>query len=162
MNGNEDNYYAGTVGVPAAMGESGVDRVKVVSYWNANAASASSQVVFDAYKKKYSVLDDPYTQGIRNSVDLLVKAMTTVKSTDPVKVARAMEDMKMEDPFGEVVMRGADHQMIQPLFIATFVKASSGKFKYMAEGTSEYAFRQEVRYEGPATARPTTCKMQRP
>ena len=155
-------YYAGTVGVPAAMGDSGVDHVKVVSYWSANAASASSQKMLDAFKKKYGVLDDPYSQAIRNSVELLVKAMTTTKSTDPAKVARAMEDMKLEDPFGEVVMRAADHQMIQPLFIATFVKAPPGKYKYLAEGTTEYAFRQDTRYEGPATARPTTCKMQRP
>jgi branched-chain amino acid transport system substrate-binding protein len=155
-------YYAGTVGVPAAMGDSGVDRVKAVSIWNANATSAPAQAMFDAFKKKYGALADPYSQSIRNSVDLLVKGIATAKTTDPAKVARAMEGMKLDSPFGEVQMRDADHQMIQPLFIGTFVKASSGKFKYLAEGTADYAFRTDMRYEGPATQRPTTCKMQRP
>jgi branched-chain amino acid transport system substrate-binding protein len=155
-------YYAGTVGVPATMGDSGVDRVKAVSIWNANATGAPAQAMFDAYKKKYGALADPYSQSIRNSVDLLVKAIATAKTTDPAKVAKAMEGMKLDSPFGEVQMRDSDHQMIQPLFIGTFVKASSGKFKYLAEGTADYAFRTDMRYEGAATQRPTSCKMQRP
>ena len=56
-------------------------------------------------------------------------------------------------------MRAADHQLIQPLFVGTFVKANGG---YMADGTSDYTFRQDAKFDGPATARPTTCKMQRP
>ena len=155
-------YYAGTVGVPPAMGDSGVDHVKVVTPWNANSAAASMYPVLDAFKSKYGATIDPYSQTIRNSVNLLVKAMNAAKSTDPVKVARAMEGMTLDSPFGNVTMRAEDHQMIQPLFITTFVKASGGKYRYHAEGTPEFAFRVDVRYEGPDTARPSTCKMQRP
>ena len=43
----------------------------------------------------------------------------------------------------------------------TFVK-TDGKARYTADGTTDYTFRQDMRFEGPATARPTTCKMQRP
>ncbi|HUQ29297.1 MAG TPA: branched-chain amino acid ABC transporter substrate-binding protein [Usitatibacter sp.] len=152
-------FYAGTVGVPQAMGDAGVDRVKVVSYWNANGAAASFQPTFDAYKKKYGATSDPYSQALRSSVEFLAQAMKKANSTDPAKVARAMEGMTIEGPFGPLQMRADDHQLIQPLFIGTFVKA--GDLKRTAEGTTDYAFRAEQKIDGPATARPTTCKMRR-
>jgi branched-chain amino acid transport system substrate-binding protein len=155
-------YYAGAVGVPPAMGEAGVDRVKVVSIWSANSAPPALQALFESYKKKFGADQDPYSQGLRLSVEFLTRSIALAKSTDPVKVARAMEGMKFEGPFGEVEMRAADHQLIQPLYISTFVKTGA-KYKYTADGTSDYAFRPEAKMDGPATAaRPTTCKMQRP
>ncbi|MFZ3322636.1 MAG: branched-chain amino acid ABC transporter substrate-binding protein [Usitatibacter sp.] len=154
-------YYAGVVGTPPALGDSGVDRVKVVTYWNPNALPPGKTGYIDAYKKKYGATADPYTGSMRNAVDLLTRSMTKANSTDPVKVAKAMEGAKWDDPFGPVEMRATDHQLIQPLFVMTFVK-NDGKARYTAEGTADYTFKQEVRFEGPATARPTTCKMQRP
>jgi branched-chain amino acid transport system substrate-binding protein len=154
-------YYAGTVGIPPAIGDSGVDRVKVVSYWNANAAGPAHQAIFDAYKKKYGATSDPYSQSIRISAEFLAQGMLKAKSTDPAKVIRAMEGMTIEGPFGTMEMRASDHQLIQPLFVATFVKAA-GKYKNTADGTTDFAFRADARIEGPATARPTTCKMRRP
>ena len=154
-------YYGGTVGVPPAMGEAGIDRVKVVSYWSANSMNAAGQTVQDAYRKKYGADQDPYSQSIRISAEFLVRAMEKAKSTNPVAVAKAMEGMKVDGPFGEITMRAEDHQLIQPMFIATFVK-SGGPLKYSADGTKEYAFRADARVEAAAAARPTTCKMKRP
>jgi branched-chain amino acid transport system substrate-binding protein len=154
-------YYAGTVGVPQAMGDAGVDHVKVVSYWNANGTPASFQPMFDAYKKKYGATSDPYSMALRSSVDFLVAAMKKANSTDPAQVAKAMEGMTLEGPFGPMQMRAEDHQLIQPLFIGTFVKAG-GKLKHPAEGTTDFAFRLDQKLDGPATARATTCKMRRP
>ena len=154
-------YYAGTVGVPPAMGDAGVDHVKVVSYWNSNAVSPAHQAVIDAYKKKYGATNDPYSQSIRVSLEFLAQAMKKADSTDPAKVAKAMEDMTVEGAFGPVQMRAADHQLIQPLFIGTFVK-NPGKYRNSADGTTDYAFRSDAKIDGAATARPTTCKMQRP
>ena len=154
-------YYAGTVGVPQAMGEAGVDHVKVVSYWNANGTPASMQPLIEAYKKKHGAMSDPYSQALRSAVEFLVAGMKKANSTDPAKVAKAMEGMTIEGPFGPMTMRAEDHQLIQPLFIGTFVKAG-GNLKLPAEGTSDFAFRLEQKLDGPATARPTTCKMRRP
>jgi branched-chain amino acid transport system substrate-binding protein len=154
-------YYAGVVGTPPALGDSGVERVKVVTYWNANDVSPAQAPYVDAYKKKFGATSDPYTGSMRIALRMLAKAMNEAKSTDPVKVAKAMEGMKLEGPFGPVEMRASDHQLIQPLFVATFVKAG-GKSKYTADGTSDYTFRVDAKYDGPATARPTTCRMQRP
>ena len=160
LNVNFYTYYAGTVGVPQAMGDAGIERVKVVSYWNANGAAPSFQPMFEAYKKKYGATSDPYSQALRSSVEFLVAAMKKANSTDPAKVAKAMEGMTIEGPFGPMQMRAEDHQLIQPLFIGTFVKAGD-KLKHTAEGTTDYAFRLEQKLDGPATARPTTCKMRR-
>jgi branched-chain amino acid transport system substrate-binding protein len=154
-------FYAGVVGTPPALGDAGVERVKVVSYWNANGASPTRQADFDLYKKKYGATSDPYSQALRSSVEFLAQAMEKAKSTEPAKVAKAMEGMTIEGAFGPIEMRAADHQAIQPLFIGTFVKAE-GKYRNTADGTTDYAFRSDARIEGPATARPTTCKMQRP
>jgi len=154
-------YYAGVVGSPPAMGDAGVGRVKVVTLWNANSASAASQANIEAYKKKYGAASDPYSMGIRLEVEALARAMEKAKSTEPAKVAAAMEGLKLESPFGTAEVRASDHQAIGPLFVTTFVKAD-GKYKYTADGAPDYAFKVEMKVEGPDTARPTTCKMQRP
>lgn len=154
-------FYAGVVGTPPAMGDSGVERVKVVSVWNANGGGADHQALFDAFKTKYGATSDPYSQGIRMSAEFLARAMQKAQSTDPAKVAHAMEGMKIEGAFGTMEMRASDHQLIQPLFVATFVKAG-GKYRNTADGTTDYAFRVDAKIDGPATARPTTCKMRRP
>jgi branched-chain amino acid transport system substrate-binding protein len=153
-------YYAGTVGVPQAMGDAGVDRVKVVSYWSSNSQNAAGNAIMDAYKKKFGADQDPYSQSIRISLEFVARAMEKVKSTDPVKVAKAMEGAKIDGPLGEITIRAEDHQIIQPIYIGTFVKA--GALKYTADGTTDYAFRSDARMEPAATARPTTCKMKRP
>jgi branched-chain amino acid transport system substrate-binding protein len=154
-------YYAGVVGSPPAMGDAGVGRVKVVTLWNANSASAATQPNIEAYKKKYGAANDPYSMGIRLEVEALARAMEKAKSTEPAKVAAAMEGLKFEGPFGTTEVRASDHQSIGPLFVTTFVKAD-GKYKYTADGAPDYAFKVEMKVEGPDTARPTTCKMQRP
>ncbi|QJR13362.1 branched-chain amino acid ABC transporter substrate-binding protein [Usitatibacter palustris] len=156
-------FYAGVIGTPPALGDAGVERVKVVSIWNANAASPAAQAMFDAYKKKHNALDDPYSQSARYSIEMLAKAMTAAKSTEPVKVARALENLKHEGPWGEVTMRDSDHQLIQPIFVGTFVKADPpGKYKYTADGVTGFAFREEAKFPAAATAPATTCKMRRP
>ena len=154
-------YYAGVIGTPPALGDAGVDRVKVVSYWNPNVLPPDKSGYIDAYKKKFSAQSDPYTQSLRMAMEFLAQAINTAKSADPVKVAKAMEGMKFEGPYGTVEMRATDHQLIQPLFVETFVK-NDGKYRYTADGTADYTFRQDMRFEGAATARPTSCKMQRP
>jgi len=58
-------------------------------------------------------------------------------------------------------MRADNHQLVQPLFISTLVKANDKdvKFDIMKSGL---AFRTDARIDGKDTVMPTTCKMQRP
>jgi branched-chain amino acid transport system substrate-binding protein len=155
-------FYAGVVGAPTAIGEAGVGRVKVVAYYGPNAATPKELEYLAAFKKKYGDTEDPYTTAVQNALDLLEKAMTQVKSTDPAKVAKAMEGMKWEGYFGPVEMRAQDHQFIQPLFIGTFAKVDGKTVKFNADGTKEFGFTMDHRIEGPQTALTSTCQMKRP
>ncbi len=155
-------FYAGVIGSPTAIGEAGVDRVKVVTYYGPNQASAEGVKHIQAFKKKYKPTDDPYTTAMVVELEMLTRAMTQAKSTDPVKVAKAMEGMKIEGYFGEIEMRAEDHQTIQPLFVSTFAKVDGKKVKLGADGTTEFGFREDVKIEGAKTAMATTCKMERP
>ena len=155
-------FYAGVVGAPTAIGEAGVERVKVASYYAPNGAGKKAPAYVAEFKEKYGPTADPYTLDLPLLLEMLEKAMNQARSTDPAKVARALEGMKLDGYFGPVEMRAEDHQLIQPLFIETFAKVDGKKVKLPADGTSEYGFRVDLKQDGPSTALPTTCKMQRP
>jgi branched-chain amino acid transport system substrate-binding protein len=155
-------FYAGVVGAPTAIGEAGIDRVKVVAYYNPNDAPEKTVKEIEEFKKKYGPLEDPYTTSMAHAMELLAKAMTETKSTDPAKVAKAMEGVKMPGHFGEIEMRKDDHQLIQPLYVMTFAKFDGKKVKFPADGTKDFGFKTDVKIDAAKTALPTTCQMQRP
>ena len=69
--------------------------------------------------------------------------------------------MKWLADTGEVTMRADNHQLIQPIFIASYVKADGPTVKFDAEHTGN-GFRVDYRVEAIDTVLPTTCKMERP
>jgi branched-chain amino acid transport system substrate-binding protein len=91
---------------------------------------------------------------------MLSEAFAKVQSTDPVKVAAALEGMKFKSFNGEVEMRKADHQLQQGLYIAKWEKAG-GKFPIDAEGTG-HTFVPVKYYEPYVASTPTSCQMKRP
>jgi branched-chain amino acid transport system substrate-binding protein len=150
--------YAYIVGSPTAIGESGVNHVKTLSAWQANVPDNKLEKFSVDYKKKYG--EDMWFNNAKTELDMLVKAMNQAQSTDPLKVARALEGMKMQGDTGELWMRADDHQLMQPLFISSFAKAGKG-VKYDVEGLG-LGWKSEVRIDGKDTVLPTTCKMERP
>ena len=92
---------------------------------------------------------------------MLAKAIDQVGTTDPLKVAYALEGMRYQGPGGETWMRADDHQLIAPIEIASLVKVGQAGVSYDVEGTG-YGWKTEVRVEGKDTALPTTCRMDRP
>ncbi|HZR07561.1 MAG TPA: branched-chain amino acid ABC transporter substrate-binding protein [Myxococcales bacterium] len=162
LKANFYTFYAGVVGAPTAIGEAGVGRVKVVSYYGPNDANEKEKQYIEAFKKKFGATEDPYTVALQNALDLLEKAMTEAKSTDPAKVAKAMEGKKWDGYFGPVEMRAQDHQFIQPLFIGTFAKVDGKKVKFNADGTKDFGFTLDHKTPGPETALSSTCQMKRP
>ena len=76
------------------------------------------------FKKKFN--DDFYTARLPSAcIEMLSQAMAKAKSTDPVKVAKAMEGLKVKSFNGEVEMRKSDHQLQQPLYITMWQKADA-------------------------------------
>ncbi|HCN89773.1 MAG TPA: branched-chain amino acid ABC transporter substrate-binding protein, partial [Oxalobacteraceae bacterium] len=128
LKANFYTYYAGTTGVPTAMGAAGAGRVKMVAYWHPNNETFSGKEIVEAFKKKYK--DDYYTMSTYTIVNMLSKAIKDAKSIDPVKVAFEMEGMKMKSLNGEVEMRKADHQLQEPLYIATWTKVNGKDVRY--------------------------------
>jgi branched-chain amino acid transport system substrate-binding protein len=158
LNANFYTYYASTTGVPTAMGAAGEEKVKYVGYWNANNEKFVGADVVNGYKKKYN--DDYYTMATYTGIAMLAKAFKETKSTDPVKVAAALEGMKVQSLNGEVEMRKTDHQLQQPVFISEWRKADA-KNPYSVENTG-YNFQEVRAVPAYVSSTPTSCEMKRP
>ena len=152
-------YYAYTTGVPTVMGAAAADHVRYVGTWNVNSEIATGKDITEAFKKKYN--DDFYAVSTYSAIQLLAKGITQAKTTDPVKVAFAMEGQKFKSMNGEVEMRKSDHQLQQPLYITTWVKVNGKDVKYDQENTG-YGWRTDQKVDPYVAAQPTSCSMKRP
>jgi len=159
LDANFYTYYAVLKGSPTAMGESGLERVKYVGVWNVNNEGYKGRDLVEGFKEKY---DDDLTWGQAYSgVALLAKAIKETGSTDPVDVAFAMEDMEVEGLAGPIRMRGADHQLQQPLFVATWAETNDSNVQIGQEG-DDFGWRTEEVISAEDSERETICEMQRP
>src|ERR1700733_11472544 len=158
---NYYTYYASTTGVPTAMGSAGAGRVRYVGYLGPNTKGNPPQAnqIFDGFKKKYD--DDFFLMAAYTSIAKLSMAFKETKSTDPVRVAKALEGMKVQSLNGIVEMRASDHQAQQPLVIATWVKADGKDVKYDQEKTG-YGWGTDGQLDASSRVQPTTCQMKRP
>jgi len=150
-------YYAFGSGAPTAMGAGAAGKVYVVGYGHYN-MGPPIQPLMAEFKKRMN--DDMTQNSIYHTFALLDAAFVKTKSTDPMKVAAALEGMKIKSFNGEVEMRKADHQLQQGLFITRWDKAG-GKYPYDAENTG-YTFAPVKYYEPYVASTPTTCQMKRP
>jgi len=149
-------YYAGVTGTPTALAAGKDLEVYGISYAHSNIPGEIRQMA-DDFKKKFN--DDYYTLATYNGITLLGGAMAKAKSTDPVKVARALEGLTVKSFAGDVTMRAADHQLQQSLFISKWQKAKAGE--YSPENTG-YTFVEVKKLEPYVSSTPTSCQMKRP
>jgi branched-chain amino acid transport system substrate-binding protein len=156
-NGKFFTYYTGVTGTPSALGANGAGRVYQTAYAHHNMGGQPSQWMKEFNQKTD---DDLYTFSYQAMFELLGNAMAKVKSTDPVKVAPAMEGMKFKSFNGEVEMRKADHQLQQPLYIAVWEKVSP-KYPYSIEKTG-MTLVPVKEYPSYVSSTPTSCQMKRP
>jgi branched-chain amino acid transport system substrate-binding protein len=156
-NGKFFTYYTGVTGTPTALGTGGAGRVFQVAYSHYN-MGGESQKLADEYNKRFN--DDMYTLSIQNIYTMLSQAMANAKSTEPVKVAAALEGLTVKGFNGEVTMRKTDHQLQQPLFISVWQKADA-KFPYSPEKTG-MTLAPVKQYDSYVSSTPTSCQMKRP
>ncbi|RJF98475.1 branched-chain amino acid ABC transporter substrate-binding protein [Noviherbaspirillum saxi] len=159
LKANFFTYYASTTGVPTAMGSAGAERVKYVGYWNPNNEKFVGKDIVEGFKKKYN--DDYYAMATYTGLAMVAKAMKDTKSTDPLKVALALEGMKVQSLNGDVEMRKSDHQLQQPLYIATWTKVNGKDVKFDQENTG-YGWKTDVKLDAFVATQPTSCQMKRP
>ncbi|MFS8975192.1 branched-chain amino acid ABC transporter substrate-binding protein [Cupriavidus necator] len=156
---NYYTYYAGTTGVPTAMGAAGAEHVKYVGYYNPNNKGFKGADVIEGFKKKYN--DDFYVMASYTGIAMLSKAIKDSGSTDPVKVAKALEGIKVDSMNGTVEMRNTDHQAQQSLIVATWSKVDGKEVKYDQENTG-YGWKTNAQMDQYVSAQPTSCQMKRP
>jgi branched-chain amino acid transport system substrate-binding protein len=156
-NGKFFTYYAGVTGTPTALGTNGAGRVYQIAYNHYN-MGGQMQKWQDEFKKKYN--DDFYTGSTIRIFETLGAAMAKAKSTDPVKVAAALEGIRVQSINGEVEMRKTDHQLQQPLYMTVWDKASA-KYPYSPENTGMTLVPLKE-YPNYVSSTPTSCQMKRP
>ena len=156
-NGKFFTYYTGVTGTPTALGTGGAGRVYQVAYSHYNMGGEAQKNV-DEYNKKFN--DDMYTLSIQHIYTMLSQAMANAKSTDPVKVAAALEGLTVKSFNGDVTMRKSDHQLQQPLFISVWQKADA-KYPYSPEKTG-MTLAPVKQYDSYVSSTPTSCQMKRP
>jgi branched-chain amino acid transport system substrate-binding protein len=150
-------YYGTVTGTPSALGTAGAGRVYMIGYGHYHLGGWPAQWMKE-FNAKYK--DDLYTFAYYPALGMLAEAMAKTKSTDPVKVAFAMEGMRLKSFNGEVEMRKTDHQLQQPLYMTVWEKASP-KFAYEAENTG-MTFVPVKEFPSYVSSTPTSCQMQRP
>nr|WP_295077812.1 branched-chain amino acid ABC transporter substrate-binding protein [uncultured Roseateles sp.] len=156
-NGKFYTYYAGVTGTPSAMGATGAGRVYQVAYNHYNMGGQMGKWMSE-FQTRFK--DDFYTGSVIHIYTLLGTAMAKAKSTDPAKVALAMEGLRVNSFGGEVEMRKTDHQLQQPLYISVWQKADA-KYPYSPEGTG-YTMAPVKTFESYVSSTPTSCQMKRP
>ena len=151
-------YYTGVTGTPTALGTAGAGKVYQIAYAHYNMGGQ-----YDAwareFKQKYN--DDFYTGSIVRIFEVLGHAMAQAKTTEPVKVAQAMEGIKVKSLLGgDVEMRKSDHQLQQPLYMTVWQKADA-KYPYSPENTG-MTLAPVAEYPNYVSSTPTSCQMKRP
>lgn len=156
-NGRFFTYYAGVTGTPTALGQNGAGRVYQIAYNHYNMGGQMDKWMKE-FNSKYN--DDFYTGSTIRIYEMLGAAMAKAKSTNPVKVAAAMEGLSVKTFNGEVQMRKSDHQLQQPLYMSVWQKASA-KYPYSPEKTG-MTLAPVAEYPNYVSSTPTSCQMKRP
>ncbi len=150
-------YYAGVTGTPTALGANGAGRVYQIAYSHYNMGGQMEKWM-NEFKAKYN--DDFYTGSTIRIFETVGAAMAKAKSTDPVKVAAALEGIEVKSFNGEVQMRKMDHQLQQPLYMTVWQKADA-KYPYNPENTG-MTLVPVKEYPNYVSSTPTSCQMKRP
>jgi branched-chain amino acid transport system substrate-binding protein len=150
-------YYASASGTPTALGAAAAGRVYMVAYAHSNMPGPIRKLS-DDFKARFG--DDLYTTDIYTELQMLSEAMAKAKSTDPLKVAAALEGLRTHGYNGDLEMRRSDHQLQQGLYISRWQKADAAN-PYSVENTG-YTFAPVQAVDAYVASTPTSCQMKRP
>jgi len=160
--GLDVKYFAfsvGGLGAPTAIGQSGEGRVYQVSEWHLDLPIEENKPDLDAFAKEFKSKHklDYFFLRARTALEMVKTAMDKAGSTEPLAVAKALEGMRYQTPFGPAIMRAEDHQLLQPQYISKFTKQAKNDLENTGMG-----FVSVYRLDAEQVGMPTTCKMKRP
>ncbi len=153
-------YLSHVVGGPTSVGETGDKRLHTVVEFHPNVPaeqnSAAGEEFVAAWRKDHDF--DLFQMNNYMMLKMLTAAINKAGTTDPLKVALALEDSSAKDMMGHTyTMRKSDHQLLEPLYVAQFVKGA----RYDSEKTG-LGWKTDAVVEAADLNQPTTCKMKRP
>ena len=155
-----DTYLAHLIGGPTAIGAAGEKRLSSIIEFGPNVPVELKKPEAEAITNAWRANHDTDFSEIPfvTMFDMLAKAIDKAGSTDALKVALALEDMKMNDLVdAPVQMRKEDHQLLMPYYAASFTR----DVKYDAEKTG-LGWKTDFVATSEDLTLPTTCKMKRP
>ena len=153
-------YLAHVVGGATSVGAMGENRLFTVTEFHPNVPSEQKSAAGEEFVAKWRASHDFDLFQMNNYalLKMLASAINKAGSTDAYKVALALEGQTVKDPMGhDYIMRKEDHQMLEPLYAAQFVK----DVKYDSEKTG-FGWKTVTAVEAADLAQPTTCKRKRP
>jgi branched-chain amino acid transport system substrate-binding protein len=149
-------YYAQVTGTPTVLASGAEAEVYQIGYGHSNHSGEIGAMVAD-YKKKFN--DDYYTYATYNGITMMGAAIAKAKSSDPVKVAAALEGLSFASFAGEVQMRKSDHQLQQSMFVTKWQKVDKAN-PTNVENTG-YTFAPVKQMDPYVSSTPTSCQMKR-
>jgi branched-chain amino acid transport system substrate-binding protein len=155
-----DTFLAHLIGGPTAIGAAGENRLTSVMEFNGNVAVDLKNAVAEKFASDWRVNHetDFSTLNFVTLIDMLTNAINKAGSTDPLKVALALEDMHVKDMVGqENTMRKDDHQLLMPFYAGVFSK----DVKFDSEHTG-FGWKNIMTASAADLTLPTICKMKRP
>ena len=147
-------------GTPTAIGPGGDGRVHSVLSFHENVPAENNDAQRMAWVDKFRSRNDfDYIFGDRwVAVELIARAIEKTGSTDPMKLALAMEGLQLTDAVGRpATIRPEDHQVLMTYYGAIFSKG----VKYDSEKTG-LGWKTTAVVQAADVGQPTTCKMKRP
>lgn len=150
-------YYPAVSGTPTALAQGEHANVYQIAYGHSNLGGRVGELA-KGFKATHN--DDFYTHAVYNALVGVSHAMAKAGSTDPVKVAAALEGLKWQGFDGEVEMRADDHQLQQGMWISKWQKVDD-KNTYSVEDTG-FTFAPVKHISAADASTPTTCNMKRP
>src|SRR5215475_15738 len=161
LNVRFDTFLSHLIGGPTAIGAAGENRLTSIMEFNGNVpvdlkVPEAEKLANDWRTSGHET--DFSTLNFVTMIDMLTDAINKAKSTDPLKVALAFEDMHEKDLLGqEVIMRKDDHQLLMPFYAGIFSK----DVKYDSEHTG-FGWKNYMTATTADLTLPTICKMKRP
>lgn len=150
-------YYAAVPGTAQALAQGHNLQVYQIAYNHSNYGGRMGELQA-GFHKQYD--DDFYNFSIYNVLVALSHAMAKAQSTDPAKVAAALDGLKFQGFNGPTELRRADHQAQQGLWISKWQPVDA-QYKYDFDHTG-HTFAPVKYIDAALASTPTTCRMKRP
>lgn len=154
-------FVGNNAGTTAGLGLAGQDRVWSIFPWHINAENSSYDAYNLEYRSRYKSQGNFDYILAHRVVGMLAKAMVSVRSDDPLKVALALEGISYDGPEGRTWMRREDHQLVVPLYLGSLVRAGQPGVKFDVDG-SGLGWKTVFKMEAKDVVPPIRCAMERP